>query len=311
MFIRAHCSFRPDCVWYHQSHFVNFYPLLFKIVHHGLVVLHSHELDSHDALRWIFQKASARIADYIVVPEINRGWILKMFAGSSADIVEIKNRNSTLGELPAVGSGEARRAFVGAGGSEVCSRFVIYQGAFMESRCLTEVVCAFRAVPFQDVGLILIGGDPDSAMFQQLRTTAMADKRVVVLARIEAPMHLAITAGCSAGLLLYRPGSLNSVYCAPNKLYEYAEFGLGMILPDFPALRSLNECYPIGELCDPEDEKSIASAMARVLSAGSDSFRRAAQRLLLGTTPASEGYGKILGRLEAALVRSRGGNGNG
>ncbi len=76
-----------------------------------------------------------------------------------------------------------------------------------------------------------------------------------------APKHLEVISQAHIGIGLYRPISLNQVYCAPNRLYEFTGFGIPVILPDFPGIAQLAAQYPGILTCDPDSPQSIASAI--------------------------------------------------
>ena len=62
---------------------------------------------------------------------------------------------------------------------------------------------------------------------------------------LKAPMHLLVTKKAYIGVLCYQASPvgyagndcLNSIYCAPNKIYEYSRYGLPMIGNDIPGLK--------------------------------------------------------------------------
>jgi len=59
---------------------------------------------------------------------------------------------------------------------------------------------------------------------------------------VTAPHHLEITSHATVGVAVYSKGRvgnlspLNAVYCAPNKTFEYAGFGIPMLCNDMPGL---------------------------------------------------------------------------
>lgn len=294
----------PDCIWYHQSHFVFWYHLLPFIHKNAIIVAHSHELDSHVWIRWIFQKALARRADIVITPESNRAWILQQFSSSTAPFFVIPNRSSEDMIPVADGPPCTKVVFREHGGSPKCNRFLIYQGAFMTSRCLTETILGFKQVPFEDVGLILMGGDPDSQIFKDLADLASDDLRIVLLSYIHPPKHLLVTKGCIGGILLYEAVSLNNVYCAPNKVYEYAALGLGMILPDYPCISGVNKEFGLGVVCNPMNPDSIALAMKELLSENPEKYRKASIKFLDLTAKPSEIYMNIYQKLKEMIQKS-------
>lgn len=282
----------PECVWFHGP-FAMQYALVPGMNMGKVIVAHAYELCDRD---WLLQRVQARClrrAAIVIVPEINRLWMLKVKTQSSAAFHCVANRllDDT---LPASAVDPiTRREFVRNGGSEHCARFIIYQGAFMSGRCLFELVRAFRSLPFADVGLILMGQDVREPIACKLHRLAEDDKRLVILPRRTPPMHLEITQGCVAGVVLYSPTCLNNVYCAPNKIFEYAAMGLGMILPHYPGLMSINNEFHIGEVCDPLSPASICEAMGRLLERGPEYYRTGTDLFLKRALRPRDSYSRV------------------
>jgi glycosyltransferase involved in cell wall biosynthesis len=155
------------------------------------------------------------------------------------------------------------------------------------------------------VGLILLGGGLAGDLTSELKRLAYGDGRVVVLRRMPPPTHLAVTRGCLAGILLYTPLDLNNVYCAPNKIYEYAAAGLGMILPDYPGIAAVGRDYGLGEVCNPEDVQSIRAAMERVLARDEQTYRKAAAHFLQSTPTPETMYREVYEEIRVRIQRRR------
>lgn len=85
------------------------------------------------------------------------------------------------------------------------------------------------------------------------------------LSRIPAPGHLAVTAKSTVGIAVYkggRPGTwgMNATYCAPNKIYEYAAFGLPTLGNDIPGLRYSIGVAKAGVCCAMTSDAVLAAA---------------------------------------------------
>lgn len=66
-------------------------------------------------------------------------------------------------------------------------------------------------------------------------------------------------------MTLYAPISFNNIYCAPNKIFGYAESGLGNLSPEYPEISEINEKYAIGYTCDPLDPNSIKNSLNNLM----------------------------------------------
>ena len=85
------------------------------------------------------------------------------------------------------------------------------------------------------------------------------------LEHIPAPGHLAVTAKATVGIAVYRGGrpgtwGVNATYCAPNKTYEYAAFGLPTLGNDIPGLRYSIGMAKAGICCEMTPECVLAAA---------------------------------------------------
>ena len=92
----------------------------------------------------------------------------------------------------------------------------------------------------------------------------------VYLGAFDPPNHLALVKYAYIGVLPYRPkksaiySELNALYCAPNKIWEYAGFGVPMVGSDVLGLKLPFEQWNIGRCCDLNNETSIIRAIEEV-----------------------------------------------
>ncbi|MFA5206205.1 MAG: glycosyltransferase [Lentisphaeria bacterium] len=293
--LRAKAACLPDCLWFHGPYAME-YAWLPGVCRGVRLVAHAHEHFTEPHLR-LAQRRVLRRAHAVICPEVNRLWLLRLADGGPGRWFCIPNRPAADMLPAAAGEPETRAAFVAAGGGPECRKFLIYQGTFMADRCLETAVQAFRGVPDPEAGFILIGDSLAGSRHDRLKALAAADARVVLLPSRPFPRHLPVTAGCHAGVLLYAPTSLNNVYCAPNKLYEYAAMGLGMVLPDYPGLAALVREFGMGRLCDPLDPASVTRAMTAALAVPRQEWQRCARQFLAASVTPEAGYRDVLAAL--------------
>ena len=98
-------------------------------------------------------------------------------------------------------------------------------------------------------------------------------RSVKYLGFFNPPSHLHFIEYADVALLPYKPAyniksqsPLNALYCAPNKIYEYAGFGVPMVGSDVLGLREPFEKYNIGVCCDESSEDSVAEAIKYVMN---------------------------------------------
>ncbi len=243
-------SERPNILWLHSSHAMRYW-LWASIFGQAVLVAHAHEIYPRRSLLGKVQSACLSHADLIIVPEVNRAWFTRFTVESRAPIFVIPNRPVEGTSPHEQDSQLAYKLFVEAGGNPDCRRFIIYQGLIAEERCLSQAMRGFQILARPEWGLIIMGGFASRGYRAELQRRVPKGGNAVLLPGMPPPSHLQVTRGCEIGLLLYAPTELNNVYCAPNKIFEYAASGVTMILPDYPGLTALQREFRLGEACDP------------------------------------------------------------
>lgn len=146
-------------------------------------------------------------------------------------------------------------------------KVLLYQGIFNFPERKLEAFCQSIAYLPDDYVVVLMG--PDSAYKQQLRRE-FESKRVKFVDFIAPPSHLQITSGAFIGFLTYFStegnieSCLNTLYCAPNKIFEYARYGVPMISNDVPALQSMFDRHGAGICVADLSARAIAAAVERI-----------------------------------------------
>lgn len=204
----------------------------------------------------------AQKAFRVVVPEYNRAHIQKAWWNLPVTPTVLPNKPSLGGVLPAqevspqideVLSSETRKV-------------LLYQGVYASDRNLAPFAQSLEYLD-GEYALYLMGkplSDGQRAMVQGLCDQY---EHVHDLGFVGAPGHLSFTHYGHIGLLPYVPSSadrfssLNALYCAPNKIWEYAHFGLPMVGSDVPGLAHVFREHDMGVTTNCEDPRAIAKAI--------------------------------------------------
>lgn len=113
-------------------------------------------------------------------------------------------------------------------------KIVLFQGILQHVQYLGQFARALRELD-DDYLLVLMGSDERDKTLVGKVQAIYAD--TVHIPYIPAPSHLEITSHAHIGIVFYKDDSLNRAYCAPNKIYEYAHFGIPMIGNRIPGLQ--------------------------------------------------------------------------
>ncbi len=199
----------------------------------------------------------ARHAWKVVMPEYNRAHIAKAWWNLRETPIILPNK-------PYITSSSFIPEYV----AKVCQdaknlnkKIVLYQGYFSAERRLDELAEAVTLLG-DDYKLCIMGVDND-----ERKRLCKKYPNISYLGFISAPDHLRVTELAYIGVLTYYPQKgeeLNGLFCAPNKLFEYAYCNLPMIGNDIPGLSLPFEKYGIGVCYKDNTPQAICSAIREV-----------------------------------------------
>lgn len=147
-------------------------------------------------------------------------------------------------------------------------RILLYLGVVGNDRELIPFVNALN-VSGENYCIYIVGRIDGADEEKKINQLLKMDK-VEYLGFFSPPKHLLFLQYAFAGLLPYKPmeegsnSALNALYCAPNKIFEYAGYGVPMIGSDVLGLKYPFEKYNIGKCCKIEDINSIVNAIKYV-----------------------------------------------
>ena len=138
---------------------------------------------------------------------------------------------------------------------------IVYQGIVMPDRPLVNIVNALKTINDTQIAFIVMGRCDDKNYETSLKSIY---DQVYYLGYIPAPQHLAITKLCHLGIANYDFSSLNNVFCAPNKIYEYAKFGKPMLTSQNIGLTETVGAYGAAKCIDFTNIDNICNAIMSI-----------------------------------------------
>lgn len=141
-------------------------------------------------------------------------------------------------------------------------KIVLYQGIIDPERPLLPFIEAVNELG-DEYAMVIMSSDTD-------KLKDVKSNNLYLLPFVNPPHHLEITSWAHIGILTYVPvlgettSPLNAVYCAPNKIYEYAMFGIPMIGNDVPGLKTEFDKSRIGYVFDSFDKKDILETIRKI-----------------------------------------------
>lgn len=144
-------------------------------------------------------------------------------------------------------------------------RMIIYQGHISLDRGIGRFVEAMAYLPAQ-YRLVVVGDGFDLERLKVQGQPLEQEQRFATLGAVPNQLLAAITQQADVGIVTYPYEGLNNIYCAPNKIFEYAQAGLPVVATDQPPLKFMINQYGIGELVSQyDDPAAIASVLSRVV----------------------------------------------
>jgi glycosyltransferase involved in cell wall biosynthesis len=122
-------------------------------------------------------------------------------------------------------------------------KIILYMGLISPERNLTPFVEAVEKLG-GEYHFVLLGRPLVNDGY--LENVLNIFKNVSHIDSLPAPSHLQVASWAYIGILSYSFTSLNNVFCAPNKIWEYSGFGIPMISNDVPGIENLLTKYSSG-----------------------------------------------------------------
>jgi len=141
-------------------------------------------------------------------------------------------------------------------------RILLYQGGFAPNRNLEELVASLSFVKSKDVVLVLMGfGGFEARLRAVASKRGLLGRKVHFLPAVPQEQLLQHSASADLGIIPYPHVDLNSLYCTPNKLFEFIQAGLPMLTNQSPELERFvaREGFGLARLM--RDVREIAAAI--------------------------------------------------
>jgi glycosyltransferase involved in cell wall biosynthesis len=241
-------SEKPDIIWIGSAEAC----ILLKPIEKYLVtkryIINIYEL--YDRKPKVLKKISflAQNAQKVLVPEYNRANILRLWLGLKETPVVIPNKSilhPRRKKLPIPHNIEEKISG---------KKIILYQGHITSDRNI-DVLC--ETVHDLSEFILVLMGDGDD----YLNKLKKIYPYVIFIDFIKPPRHLAITSWAYIGIVTYEFYSLNTIYCAPNKIWEYSGFGIPIIANDIPGLKFTVDISKSGLCINMKDKEQIKNSI--------------------------------------------------
>lgn len=143
------------------------------------------------------------------------------------------------------------------------SKVILYQGALNMGRGLEA---AIRAMSFLEDAELWIAGDGDiTDELKKMVDELSLQEKVKFLGRLPLLELTALTQQADLGISLEEDLGLNYRFALPNKLFDYIQAGVPVLVSNLPEMRRIVETYQIGAIAESHQRKELAGWMKTAL----------------------------------------------
>jgi glycosyltransferase involved in cell wall biosynthesis len=144
----------------------------------------------------------------------------------------------------------------------------------------------------------LVGQERDR---ERLRMAAVADERISFVSPVPMPQLPSFLNSYDVGVYLLRPDSFNQLHALPNKLFEFVQARLAVVIAPSPDMAEVVRRHEVGVVADDFSPEAFARALAGLdaerLASLKSNADRAAARLNADT-----GRAEVLRLVDRALA---------
>lgn len=143
------------------------------------------------------------------------------------------------------------------------ARYILYRGVVNVGRGLE---CLFEALPLIHHCTLIVAGDGDilQSLQQKVEQAGLKDK-VLFIGRQAPSVINALSSRVQLGVSLEEDLGLNYRFALPNKLFDYIQCRVPVLVSDLPEMRAIVEEYGVGEVVADRQPSALANQVMRML----------------------------------------------
>lgn len=143
-------------------------------------------------------------------------------------------------------------------------KIIIYQGAINVNRGIEQMVLSM--LHLENSILYIAGAGDISEKIKTLIETNNLSEKVIMLGRIPLEKLHKYTAQADLGLSLEEDKGLNYRFALPNKLFDYIQAEVPVLVANLPEMEKLINQYQVGEIIENHTPEHIASKIKSMLA---------------------------------------------
>lgn len=145
-------------------------------------------------------------------------------------------------------------------------KIILYQGAINFSRGIDKMIEAMQYL--DDAEFQIAGKGPFLEVYKNLTQQLGLEHKVKFLGNLAPDELRKITQKADAGLSIEQNNGLSYYYTLPNKISDYLQARVPVVVSPFPEMRKIVEKFAVGEMISSHEPKHLAEKVQLVLDKG-------------------------------------------
>ena len=143
-------------------------------------------------------------------------------------------------------------------------KIIIYQGALNIGRGIENMIEAMKYI--KNAVFVIIGSGDIEKKLQDKTKKLGLNKKVIFVGQVPFSELHDYTVQADIGISIEKNIGLNYYYSLPNKLFDYINANIPVLVSELPETKKIVEKYQIGELINSHNPKHIAEKINSILN---------------------------------------------
>ena len=151
----------------------------------------------------------------------------------------------------------------------------LYQGALSKGRGVDLLLESFVKRKDDEVVIVFMGF---GRLEEDIKTASKENNNIFFHSAVAPDIVLDYTSSADFGMHMIKNTCLNHYYCLPNKLFEYANAGLPVVVSNMKEMKELVEKYDMGVVVKDNKIESINNAIDKILDLDIERMKQNSRR---------------------------------
>lgn len=152
------------------------------------------------------------------------------------------------------------------GVKENSKKVILYQGWLNYSRGIDKAILAMQSI--DNAELWIAGGGPMESEFRKIAEDAKVEDKVKFLGKLRPADLREITPKADVGLSIEENKGLSYYYSLPNKISDYIQSRVPVVVSNFPEMTNIVNNFGVGEIIENHSPEHLAEKINLVLKNG-------------------------------------------